>query len=139
MYNNKIPIITPTMNIFNCTWIKKIKKLNLKNHTSKPIRCDKTWFKGDLVTRFLTLFYQKTLPGPLWTGKDIGENVCPHGHWSRITRWHAVSVHRQQYVDTFGNFDGFSQILKEPSGEKIYLNVFTNLIALIKKYEIIRL
>ena len=33
------------------------------------------------------------------------------------------------------NFEGFSQILKEQSGEKRYLGVFTRSIAIIKKYE----
>ena len=45
---------------------------------------------------------------------------------------------RKTYADTsmtmrtlFENFDGFSQILKEQSGEKRYLNVFTNPVAII--------
>ena len=33
------------------------------------------------------------------------------------------------------NFEGFSQILKEQSGEKRYLGVFTNPIAIISKYK----
>ena len=37
------------------------------------------------------------------------------------------------------NFEGFSQILKEQSGEKKYLGLFTNPIAIILKYEIVRI
>ena len=43
--------------------------------------------------------------------------------------------HGEDYEDTFKNFEGFSQILKEQSGEKRYLGVFTIPIAIIKKYE----
>ena len=39
----------------------------------------------------------------------------------------------------FENFEGFSQILKEQSGEKSYLCLFANSIAIIKKYENIRI
>ena len=46
------------------------------------------------------------------------------------------------YADTlmttqtlFENFEGFSQILKEQSGKKMYLDVFTHPIAIIQKIE----
>ena len=35
----------------------------------------------------------------------------------------------------FENFEGFSQLLKEQSDKKIYLDVFTHSIAIIKKHE----
>ena len=59
-------------------------------------------------------------------------------HWSRV---HDVGV-VIDYVDLTKtmwalseNFESFSQILKEKSGKKIHLVVFTNPIAIILKYE----
>ena len=37
------------------------------------------------------------------------------------------------------NFEGFSEILKEQSGKKSYLGAFTHPIAIIQKYENIRI
>ena len=61
--------------------------------------------------------------------------------WSLVKDYALTRGQRTQTTirGHFRKLYGFSQILKEPSGEKIYLGVFTNLIALIKKYEIIRL
>ena len=56
-----------------------------------------------------------------------------------VKRLHNQGVNKVSgYADTdkttkklSGNFEGFSQILKEQSGEKRYLGVFTNPIAII--------
>ena len=60
---------------------------------------------------------------------------------SRWLRRHSVGI-VNDYTDTsmttrtlFENFESFSQILKEQSGKKMYLGVFTHPIAIIKKSE----
>ena len=67
-------------------------------------------------------------------------------HFSRIYSWKRKSSrtqcrrsqrlrgHINEYADTFENFEGFAQILKEQSGKKRYLGVFTHTIAIIYKF-----
>ena len=58
--------------------------------------------------------------------------VCLHSRWSS---GHGVGVVKADTSMTmwtlFENFEGFSQILKEQSGKKRYLGVFTHPMAII--------
>ena len=58
---------------------------------------------------------------------------------TRCGRSQRLCGHRQDYTDTFRKVSRFLQIGKEQSGENRYLCVFTNPIAIIKKYENVRI
>ena len=94
------------------------------------------WYFRKLLVRVFIDYMQTPCQRSRWLRRHVLKySTTMRTQCQRCRRSQQLCGHDKDYADTFWNLEGFSQILKEQSGEKRYLSVFTHTIARIWKYE----